>query len=97
MVTYYHELSDYEFECLLYDNLTLGEVAKRHPQPPWCHYKDAIYGHIGCYSLVHRRVTGPDFCTRGEVCALYDKEWKKMSDRVETMQIGVGEVAKGGE
>ena len=70
MPGYFHELSDYEFQCLIEERITYEEVQKRHPQPSWCKYPDAI-GRLGCWSLMDRdRIINRDYCKR---CECYEK------------------------
>jgi len=33
-------------------NWTWHDFTRRYRQPSWCQYPDALYGAIGCYSLV---------------------------------------------
>ena len=54
MIKYFHELTDDEFSGLIDSKITYGEAEKLYPQPLWCSYPQAIYGEMGCWSLVYR-------------------------------------------
>jgi len=71
MIKYFHELRKEEHEWLIKEGITLDEIEKDFPQPPWCSYPHAIV-RFGCWSLTdfssgYSAVTGEDFC-RGCDC-----------------------------
>jgi len=61
-VKYFHELTKDEFAQLKEAGTTWGELAKKHPQPPWCNYPDAVRGEMGCWSLIDFRITDQESC-----------------------------------
>ena len=50
MNKYFHELTDEEYQVILDSNMTLRELAERHPQPSWCDYPNAL-SPLGCWSF----------------------------------------------
>ncbi len=62
MIKYYNELRKEEFQWLIKEGVTFGELLKDFPQPPWCNYPGAINGFMGCWSLVGHKVTGEADC-----------------------------------
>jgi len=61
-MTYFHELTEDDFNQLLLTKITWGELEERFPQPVWCTYPEAVRGMMGCWSLVDHMVTGEDYC-----------------------------------
>lgn len=59
---YYHELSDNKFHMLQKSGITWEELAKKHPQPVWCKYPDAIIGELGCWALVAGNIRKESDC-----------------------------------
>lgn len=70
MIKFFHQLSRDEVQSLRDKKLTWAEVAKDYPQPVWCGYPNAVYGIMGCWSLMGLMVTGRNYCRR---CAFYIK------------------------
>ena len=68
MIKYFHKLTRDEFEEIVKEKFTWAEFAERYPQPIWCHYPDAVYGIMGCWSLIDFLVTNEDFCKK---CDMY--------------------------
>ena len=73
-VKYYHELTEEELKELINKKITIRELSKLHPQPIWCHYQDALYGIMGCWSLVNSRISiSKKFCKN---CDCYEEDNK---------------------
>ena len=60
---YFHELTKKEFLKLV-GKITWEELAKLHPQPPWCQYPNAIEGFMGCWSLMKFMVKNEEYCKK---------------------------------
>lgn len=60
--------SEDEFEAYKEANpdKTFAEFSEEYDQPSWCTYPDALYGVMGCWSLVGCLVTGEDYCRNCE-------------------------------
>lgn len=72
----FHELTRGEYDKLAGSGMTYEELARQHPQPEWCGYPNAVYGHAGCWSLVTfgeygKRITGRESC-KGCDCYVED-------------------------
>lgn len=62
MIKPFHELTKVEYEALVKEGITYGELSKRHPQPDWCKYPDATEGAMGCWSLMYFYIKDRDYC-----------------------------------
>ena len=69
---FFHEaVTPEKFRELCEQGITWGELKEMYKQPDWCMYKDALYGPMGCWSLLGFRVTGVEFCKECELCKEY--------------------------
>ena len=59
---YFHELTKVDYEKLVIEGITYNELAKRHPQPKWCNYPDAVQGVMGCWSLTGFKIKKKSDC-----------------------------------
>ncbi|MDD5007280.1 MAG: hypothetical protein PHC68_02620 [Syntrophorhabdaceae bacterium] len=77
-IKFFHELTEKEFMKIKKDNphMTYAEFALKYPQPTWCHYPDAVYGIMGCWSLVTFMVKDKKYC-KGCDCLIKRKKAKK--------------------
>jgi hypothetical protein len=64
MLKYFHQLRPEEYLWLVKEGTTWGELQQSFPQPPWCTYPQAVYGLMGCWSLVGFMVTGKEYCLK---------------------------------
>lgn len=62
MIKLFPELTKEEYNELVTSKMTYDKLAKEYPQPKWCGYPDALYGTMGCWSLLSFMVTSEDFC-----------------------------------
>ena len=52
MNRYWHRMSNKEIQNLIDSKITYGELQKKIKQPTWCAYPNALYGDMGCWSLM---------------------------------------------
>ena len=64
---YYHETTKEERDSLI--GKTYGELMDKYMQPEWCAYPDALYGFMGCMSLMNltERIN-KDYCSDCPCC-----------------------------
>lgn len=62
MIKYFHQLREQEYAWLVKEKTNWGELASSFPQPLWCNYFQAVYGIMGCWSLVGFMVTDENYC-----------------------------------
>ena len=70
---YFHELTKKDYKKLVKEKITYEELAKRHPQPPWCNYPNATNGIMGCWSLTDFRIKKREDCKGCECLIGKDK------------------------
>ena len=58
---YFHQLTRKEFGKLV-GKINYEDLAKKHPQPKWCNYPDALQGVMGCWSLTDFRIKKKKDC-----------------------------------
>ena len=67
-VKYWHELPPGAQRALQHSNMTYGEFVERYKQPDWCKYPMALFGAMGCWSLIiPGRIRGPEYCRNCEL------------------------------
>lgn len=59
---FYHELSQEDILEYVNKGMTWGQVANKHPQPPWCGMFEAVSGEMGCWSLMTYKIKMPNSC-----------------------------------
>lgn len=64
MIKYFHELTEEEYKKIVESKKykTMTEFEQDYPQPEWCQYPDAIFGVMGCWSLIGFMVENQDYC-----------------------------------
>ena len=70
MIKYFHQLRAEEYSWLVKEKTIWGELQTSFPQPQWCNYPQAVYGLMGCWSLIYFMVTGESYCKN---CDCYKK------------------------
>ena len=65
---YFHELTTEEFLELVKAGTTYKEIAKKHPQPKWCKYPEALNGVMGCWNLTGLRIKKEEDCKNCDQC-----------------------------
>ncbi len=84
MIKYFHELTKTEFNKLVKKKMTWEQCAKDYPQPVWCAYPDAVYGTMGCWSLMSFNEDGTNWVTGRNYCKNCDCHIKKQKKLVGT-------------
>ena len=70
MIKYFHELTEEEYQTIVDSGKfpLMKDFEKEYPQPVWCSYPDALYGKMGCWSLVGFKIKTEKDC---KICELY--------------------------
>ena len=67
MKKYFHLVTNDEWKALKARNLKWrGLQDEGYAQPDWCGYPNALDGMMGCWSLLHRKVSGKQYCSNCE-------------------------------
>lgn len=59
---FYHQLTKEEFLEYLKNDMTWGQIANKHPQPPWCGMFGAVAGDMGCWGLMYYKIETSESC-----------------------------------
>lgn len=70
MIKPFHKLRIEEIRWLIKEGNTFAELEKDFPQPAWCNYPQAVFGVMGCWSLMSGMISGKEACTD---CDCYDR------------------------
>lgn len=61
---YWHLADEKEIDEFKNSSPTVAQLDEKYKQPDWCSYQNALYGQMGCWSLVGdlRTKISEDFC-----------------------------------